>query len=1091
MRSHAAPPPATPGTTRPTRAARARPAARAAARAATAALVAGLALVAPTSAASATGSDLDPFDAVDPWIGTAEDFSQNKGNAAYGNTWPGAALPFGMVQSSPTTYRTSDGDARGGYEYSADELRGFGMNRLSGTGCVNRNGAFDFPVLPYSGPLTGDGALPTSPGSDVREYYLPFDHQDETAEPGYYAVHLKDGVRAELTATTRTAISTFDFPVEGASSTLLFNTTGSNNRVFDADVWIDEETSTVTGWIETAAVCDEGGRYKAYYSATFDQPIVASGTWSGGTVTPGGTTAETNTRNGAGAYVTFPDGADVTVRAGLSYVSIENAAENAATEAAPVTFDEAREAAADRWREALGTLDVTGGTDAERTKLYTALYHSLLHPNVYDDVNGEYRGYDGEVHEVEPGRHHYATYSGWDMYRGQAQLVALLFPEVASDINQSLTDLATQTGHWPNWPHNGVPQQKMSGDALLTVLASIDSFGATDYDRAAALEAMKASLALPVDPALTKRVNGYQWAALGFIENAKGSVATSTALEYAVNDFSVAQLADALGDEAAYATFMQRAQNWQNLVDPQTERIRPRGRNGFDRSFNLGERGNQFDQATGYQYGYAVPHNMSTLITKRGGVEKVAADLDHHLTQLDAGVYNTPYAYMSNQPSTSTPWAYAWLQQPAKTTDVLDRARSELFTTAPDGLPGNDDLGSISSWYVWSNIGLFPGIFGRAELLVSTPAFEAVTITSEVSDGAGRVITIDAPGATTGSRYIDTLLVDDAPSTASWLPESFAQQGGSLDLALTTEPGTWGTGAGDVPPSFTDGTDVYNNIGTTLDGQGSTGSIDASDNSLSRERLAAAGAAPGAELTLGGTGVTYTWPDVAPGSPDNWVPHGQVVAVDARVEAISFLGLATNGPARGTATVVYTDGTTQDVPVDLTDWTPGTNYQFGNVPVVTTTGRNRANGTQDTTQAKVFGTVPVEVDATRTIESVVLPQGTDRGVMHLFAIGTTAPLTEPAEVAVTPTAEARCVGGAPYVAVRVVNDDDVALDVEITTPFGTRTVTEVQPGASAYQSFRVRATDAPAGAAVVVATPSDEDDERITTADVAYPAPTC
>ncbi|MEK8226271.1 hypothetical protein NKG05_09700 [Oerskovia sp. M15] len=210
-----------------------------------------------------------------------------------------------MVQSSPTTYRSSDGDMRGGYEYSADKIRGFGMNRLSGTGCVNRNGAFDFPVLPYAGGLTDQGAL-LLPGTDIKPYYLAFDHADEVGEPGYYSVDLANGVSTELTATTRTAISRFDFPADAESSTLIFDTTGSNNSVFGSGVTI--EGSTVSGWVETAPVCEGGGRYKAYYSATFDQPIVTSGTWSDGDVTTGSTSASAQKRHGAGVFVTFPEG---------------------------------------------------------------------------------------------------------------------------------------------------------------------------------------------------------------------------------------------------------------------------------------------------------------------------------------------------------------------------------------------------------------------------------------------------------------------------------------------------------------------------------------------------------------------------------------------------------------------------------------------------------------------------------------------------------------------------------------------------------------------------------------------------------------
>ncbi|MBQ1091926.1 GH92 family glycosyl hydrolase [Streptomyces sp. B93] len=961
--------------------------------------------IAPAPARGADApSDIGAFQAVDQFIGTQLDTSQNKGNSAYGNTWPGATVPFGMVQSSPTTYRTGDGDQKGGYEYTADRLRGFGMTRLSGTGCEGRFSGFDFPVLPYTGALT-DGALPTSPGSDIKDYYLGFDHAKEKAEPGYYSVDLDNDVNVRLTATTRTAVSSFDFPDKG-SSTLILDTAGSNNRVFGSEVTV--QGNTVQGWVEAASVCDEGGRYRAHFSATFDKPIRSHGTWEGGTVKPGASTARgADAKHGIGTYLVFDRGAKVTAKVGLSYVSTAGAAKNAAHETGGRDFDDVRRAAKRTWQDALRTVRTEGGTRAERTKFYTALYHALLHPNVFEDVNGEYQGYDGKVHKVAKGRHHYVTYAGWDTYRSQAQLVALLFPKVGSDINQSLVDMVAQTGKWPNWPHLNQPQQKMSGDSLQSVLASIDAFGSTAYDRRAALESMKDTQKLPADGTL--RRHAYQYTSVGFIENRKGDSATSKTLEYAVDDFGIAQLARRLGDRATHDRFMARAQNWQNVFDVQSQHIRPRDRGGFDRGFNLGERGDQFEQATGYQYGWMVPHNLGTLIEKRGGVKAATAALDEHLSALDAGVYNTRGAYLSNQPSFGAPYVHHWLRQPHRTTDVLRRAASEMYGTTPTGLPGNDDLGSLSAWYVWANVGLYPAVYGTANLLVGGPAFDEVVIDSA---GGDRRIEISARGA--GSKpYIKGMTVDGKPVTRSWLSEGFARAGGEIRLTMSSTPGTWGTRPTDVPPSYTDGADARNNVGVTPNGAGNTGSLDLSDNSLSRERLAEAGAAPGARLPLGDTGIRFTWPDTEPGEPDNWIPHGQRIDMGgARATGISFLGLATNGPSSGTAVVEYTDGSTQEVGVQLTDWTPGTNHQFGNQPLVTTTGRNRADGGTDTVQTKVFGTVPRLLDPDKRVAAVVLPQGTDRGVMHIFDVALTTkadldvPGTTPERIVLTPTGTA-------------------------------------------------------------------------------------
>ncbi|GAA3869752.1 GH92 family glycosyl hydrolase [Streptomyces sedi] len=973
-----------------------------------AALVAGLGAVAaaPGSAAGDQGGDasrLSPFDAVDQFIGTRHDTTQNKGNSAYGNTWPGATLPFGMVQFTPTTHHTRGGDNWGGYEYDADQLRGFGLTRLSGTGCAHNNGAFDVPILPYTGRLTADHGLPTSPADGIGDYYLDFSHDNEHAEPGHYAVGLDNGTDVSLTAAPRTGVATFDFPDDRDSATLVFDVAGSNNGSSASAVTV--EGDTVSGWTETRTVCG-GGSYRVHFSATFDTPLASHGTWSGSDVTPGGTEAESTFSHGSGAFVTFPRGAEVTARVGVSYVSVENAALNASTEAGDRTAEELRAEAAAAWRDALSTVDVTGGDDAQRTVFYTALYHALLHPNLYDDVNGEYLGYDGTVRRVAEGRHQYATYSGWDSYRGHAQLIALLFPDVGSDINQSLTDLATQTGRWPNWPHNGVSQQKMSGDGLQVMLASIDAFGSTDYDREAALASMVATQTLPADA--SNRPHLHQYAGLGWVESRNGDVATSKTLEYAINDFAIAQLAGRLGDEDNHRRFMTRAQHWHNVLDPESDHIRPRARDGFDRDFDLGERGDQFEQSTGYQYGWLVPHNLASLIERRGGAEAVTEQLDTFFTELDAGVYGTPYSYLSNEAVFHTPWIYNWLRQPAGTTDVLYRAADEMFDTSPSGLPGNDDLGALSAWYVWASIGLHPSVYGTADLAVSSPMFPRVLIDSA---GGDRAIAIDAPGAGTDQRYIQSLAVNGTDSTASWLPESFSRTGGTLDFTMGATPGSWGTGADDVPPSYDAQEDAYNNVGTTAEGRGATGMLDASGNSLSRDHLAAAGATPGAALTVPETGTVFHWPDTRAGEPDNWVPHGQRVDLGGRRGAsVSFLGLATNGPAEGTATVVYADGSTQEVPVQFTDWTPGTSYRFGNVPVVTVPGRNGADGGQDTTEAKVFATAPAAVDPDLAVEAVLLPEGSDRGVMHVFdvALGDTAPPAPdetPERVVLTPAAD--------------------------------------------------------------------------------------
>ncbi|WP_433383358.1 GH92 family glycosyl hydrolase [Actinoplanes sp. CA-142083] len=942
-------------------------------------LLASAALATPAAA----HPTLSPFDAVDQFIGTEMDTTQNKSNDAYGNTFPGAAVPFGMVQPSPTTYKAGNAlvGEKGGYEYTASLIRGFGMTRYSGTGCTGRYGGYEFPTIPYAGALP-DGVLPVNPSVDVKGYYLGFSHANEQSSPGYYKVGLDNGVTAELTASTRTAVSRFAFP--GAAS-LILDVSGPNNRTLGSSVTIDPVARTVSGWMYGTDVCDVGNFYKAYFSTKYDQPIVSYGTWNDGVMTAGsahalksGTDTSVDYRHDTGAWITFASGARVTAQTGFSYVSVDNAAANRSREVGRSSFEKVRAQARCLWEQALGTIDIAGGTDAQRTAFYTALYHALLHPNVRDDVNGQYLGYDNQVHVVSRGRHFYENLnfagSGWDMYRSQAQLIALTFPSVANDMQQSIVDMVAQRGSWA--PGNA----RMQGDNYQVILATLDDMGAVSYDRKAALASMVATQKLPATS--TSRSDGYQYFATGLIENRKGDFATSRVLEYSIDDFAIAQLASRLGDVESQQFFMARAQNWMNVFDPVTQHIRPRERTGFDRSFDLrvredGSGRGQFNQSTGYQYGWLVPQNMSTLIAARGGMAAAKAQLDALMAQLDAGAYTQTGNYLSNQPAFNTPWVYNWLQSPSSSVDVLYRAVSEMYDVSPSGLPGNDDQGSLSAWYVFANLGVYPAIYGTGDLVISAPMFRGITIDPV---GSHRTIRITAPGVASGNKYVAGLRVNGSRQTANWLDARFVRTGGRLDFTMSATPGTWGTGARDVPPSYTDGADARNNIGTTPDGQGNLGSMDLSDWSLSRTALA-----PGASLPLGSTGIIFTWPSAAPGTPDNWIPHGQRVDLpDAAASSVSFLGLSTNGPAAGTATVVYTDGTTQPVPVSLADW--AATAPAGNTAVITLSGRNNANGTAGTGTFRVFATDPVALDSTKKVDAVLLPPSTDKGIMHVFDV---------------------------------------------------------------------------------------------------------
>jgi predicted alpha-1,2-mannosidase len=925
----------------------------------------------------------DPVSHVRPFVGTLNnpDATFVPFGKGYGNTFPGAAVPFGMVQFSPDTHNSAlGGDTTrgnwGGYEYDADQIGGFSLTHLSGTGCEGSFGFHDVPFMPFTGALNTDGTLPASPATSPQTYRSTFRHDAEAASPGFYGVRLDNGAKVELTATQRTGVGKFAFP-KGKPATLLVNASGSVNGTTASTVTIAGRT--ISGAATTTGTCGSGP-YTVYFHATFDQPFTAHGTWLGEKVTAKSATATATDKAGAGAYVEFAPGARVIAHVGLSYTKPQNAAANLAAEHPNSDFATVRTAARRAWKDALGTIAITGGTPAQRQTFYTALYHSLLHPNIFDDANGEYLGMDNKVHRVRAGRHQYANFSGWDIYHDQVQLVTLLFPAVGADLGQSLVNNAVQSGRWYNWPHANVGVNIMNGDSLQSALASIYAFGGKDFDAKTGLKTMVDTQRLPGEK--TVRGGLSEFVGAGYLPRGAANVwgPGATTLEYAIDDFGIGQLARRLGDKAAYAEFQQRAQNWQNLFNPATKSIHPRDRDGAFPAYNLDDDNNdQFVEGTGSQYTWLVPHNVRGLFDKMGGNDAAAAKLDTFFTKLNAGVHDGKYAWLTNEPTMHTPYLYNFAGKPAKTQATVRRALGELFSTEPNGLKGNDDLGALSSWYVWSAAGLYPAIPGRAELALTSPLFSEVAIRRH---GTGKTLTISAPGAGK-APYIAALKVNGAPSTKTWLPESVVTAGGRVKMTMAGAPTSWGTGRADAPPSFTDGQHAFNNIGVSDDGKANTANLDSSGHSLSAQALAAAGVKPGGPVTA--AGVTFTWPKTKPGKPNNWLVAGQTVSVPggATGKTLSLLGLATNGPATGTLTVTYTDGSASTHPITFGDWAVAT-PQPGNVLAATMDRWNSTGG--DSLKSYLFAAEPIALAAGKSVRSVTLPASTDKGSMHIFAI---------------------------------------------------------------------------------------------------------
>jgi len=761
----------------------------------------------------------DPAAAVDPFIGTANG----------GNTFPGAVVPFGMVQWSPETTR---GDATrrpapGGYAYDARRIRGFSLTHLSGTGCRGASG--DVPFLPWT------DAVDSSPSADPKDetFAVRFAHANETAAPGYYQVRLTSGVNVELAATPRTGSGRFTFPLERPAF-LLLRTSDSEVGSSDARTTIDADQRTLRGSVTSGNFCgyidavDRRSYYTLHFVAVFDRPFKSVGTWENDRLLAGATTAQGGTTygedghpvagKGSGAFVGFDLGEDpvVTVRVGISYVSAANAEANLAAESpAGTTLEQVRQRARDAWNEWLSRIAVTGGTPRERRVFYTALYHSLLHPNLFSDVNGEYSGFDRKVHRVAaPQRAQYANFSGWDVYRSQVQLVALLDTKVASDIAQSLFNQAQHNGGvWDRWTHNSGPTYVMTGDPATTSVAAIVAFGGSDFDVRAAYASLLKAATVPTILDLSsegcpvecrgQRPSLDKWLAIHYIPTVSNSWGgAGETLEAAVSDFSLAQLAGRLGDEKARGELLVRAGYWRNVFNPASGHAQNRNEDGsWPAADPASDEG--FAEGSSAQYTWMVPHDARGLFDAMGGTAAGNERLDALFRNPDGSPALTGCgdlrAELDNEPSIGAPFLYLFSGRPYRTQEVVRAAVNELWSDTPYGIPGNDDLGAMSAWYVFATLGIYPGIPGRAEMLLGSPLFPRAV----VRRANGRTITIEAPAAAAGVPYVRGLRVDGQPWSKPWLPEGFVETGGTLRFTLAPSPDSrWGSAAEDAPPSM-------------------------------------------------------------------------------------------------------------------------------------------------------------------------------------------------------------------------------------------------------------------------------------------------
>ncbi|HXC35291.1 MAG TPA: GH92 family glycosyl hydrolase [Candidatus Acidoferrales bacterium] len=725
------------------------------------------------------------------------------------NLFPGAVAPFGMIQWSPDT---GTGTKPGGYAYYNTEISGFSLDHVSGAGCPD-GGNFSFM------PIIGAGEPPN--GSRTA-FVTAFSHDNEVAKPGYYAVTLNNGIKVELTATTRTGFGRFTFPA-GKTATLAVNAASDVNRSDDSAVAINPDAHEITGWSVGGYFCQSKSRERdkrtIYFCAVFDKPFSGYGTWSGAAYAPNSTNGSDTA---SGTFLTFDTSKSPTVMAkvAISYVSIANARANIAAES-PVAnfssedFDKAVQSAGDVWNKWLNKIQVSGGATNDLKTFYSMLYHTFIGPTVCSDANGDYMGYDGEVHNTA-GRVQYANFSGWDIYRSEAQLLGMLAPKEASDMAQSLVNDYQQGGAFPRWGVTTMDSGVMMGDPAAPIIADYYAFGAKDFDAHAALAGL---LNAATNPAVyAKRSDTHErdglgdYLKLGYVpEHGEqgGYGCVSMTLEYDSADFALSQFAAALGDSSDCQMLLQHAQNWRNLYNPDTGYIQMKRQNGeWSPGFknNIGHYDNDrtvYVEGTAGQYLWMEPFNYKGLAAEMGGQDAASKRLDAFFTELNVGDRGTNswMAWLGNEPCVETPWIYDFWGAPYKTQSVVRRAMNELYSGNPIGYAGNDDLGEMSSWYVFAALGMFPELPGSDILVIGSPLFPNAVV--HLQTGA---ITVTANGAGHDSPYVQSLSVNGKPWNKTWLRFSDINRDGTMTYDLSSTPNkSWGSDPADAPPSYDGG----------------------------------------------------------------------------------------------------------------------------------------------------------------------------------------------------------------------------------------------------------------------------------------------
>lgn len=764
--------------------------------AATAVLASGAALAVPSKSAAERA-----YAAVDPFIGTGGE----------GHTYPGATVPFGMVQLSPDTRIQPREKAYGwaaGYRYDDSSIVGFSHTHFSGTGHSDLG---DILLMPFTGTPGLERGDPEKPDSG---YASRFRHADEKAEPGYYAVTLDDyRVRAELTTSTRVGVHRYAFP-KGTDAKVLLDMRTSMYDYPGKVLWSRVRVradGTVTGFRETRGWAP--GR-QLYFAMRFSRPlaghelhnteqdIVYKGFPPPGEKDPA-QRAQIEGRQLVGTFAFGKLDAPLVVKVAISPVSEAGAIANLDAEVADFDFDRVRAQAKQEWTQALSVLDIDAPEHARRSA-YTALYHTLLGPTLFMDADGQYRGPDNAVHKAE-GYTNYSTFSLWDTYRALHPLLTLVQPEKRNSdfVNSMLAHHEhSPYGMLPVWSFHGLEDWCMIGYHAVPVIADVYVKGIRGFDADKALKAM-------VETANYGPYDGIaQYRELGYVPIDEEGEAASKTLEYAFDDWTIARMAQAMGKADIAATFDKRAGNWRNAFDKDTGFMRARKRDGsfrtpFDPSAS--GYGTDYTEGNAWQYSWYVPQDVAGLAAAHGGSDKLLARLDEVFNaKVDPSIFEHMeditgligwYAH-GNEPSHHVAYLYSYAGQPWRTQARLKQIMDTQYADRPDGLAGNDDVGQMSAWYVFTALGFYPVAPGSGEYILGRPFLPKTAMRLP----NGKTFTIVAEGLDDAHTYVGSVTLNGKPLQRTFLRHDEILAGGELRFSMQAEPNKDWPGQGAQAP---------------------------------------------------------------------------------------------------------------------------------------------------------------------------------------------------------------------------------------------------------------------------------------------------